>query len=117
MYVGIVMKNKVSISSVCGALFLFAACASDPDTTQPVNFSATSELSTDSNSASDSSSPEITAEPTPSTTPEATSTAAEPAPEATPEIYDWSAALVGGGSIDLAGYANTAVVLWFWSPY
>lgn len=92
---------------------LFAAgCASDTDSTQLVD---SSELSGDSNFAS--TSPETDAEPTPSTTPEATSPATEPTQEATPEIYDWSASLVGGGSIDLADYANTAVVLWFWSPY
>ena len=34
-----------------------------------------------------------------------------------PEVYDWTAPLVGGGVINLAGYSNKAVVLWFWAPY
>lgn len=34
-----------------------------------------------------------------------------------PEVYDWTAPLVGGGLINLAGYSNKAVVLWFWAPY
>ena len=37
--------------------------------------------------------------------------------ESLPIAYDWSAPLIGGGSIDLAGYSNSAVVLWFWAPY
>lgn len=106
------MGSRFSLSFVCVAMLIAAGCASGTDSTQLVD---SSELSSDSNSAS--TSPEAGPEPTPSTTPEATATATEPTPEATPEIYDWSASLVGGGSIDLAGYANTAVVLWFWSPY
>lgn len=106
------MGSRFSLSFVCVAMLIAAGCASGTDSTQLVD---SSELSSDSNSAS--TSPEAGPELTPSTTPEATATATEPTPEATPEIYDWSASLVGGGSIDLAGYANTAVVLWFWSPY
>ena len=93
-------------------MVIAAGCASGTSSTQLVD---SSELSSDSNSAS--TSPETDGEPTPSTTPDATSTGTEPTKEDTPETYDWSASLVGGGSIDLAGYANTAVVLWFWSPY
>jgi len=106
------MGSKSSLSFVCVATLIAAGCASGTHSTQ---LGDSSELSSDSNSASTSS--ETDTEPTPSTTPEAPSTATEPTKEATPEIYDWSASLVGGGSIDLAGYANTAVVLWFWSPY
>ncbi|MEC7174977.1 MAG: hypothetical protein VXW34_05195 [Actinomycetota bacterium] len=106
------MGSRSGVSFVCVAMLVAAGCASGTDSTQLVD---SSELSSASNSASTSL--ETDAEPTPSTTPEATSTVIEPTKEATPEIYDWSASLVGGGSIDLAGYANTAVVLWFWSPY
>ncbi|NDI02438.1 MAG: hypothetical protein EBY57_11750 [Actinobacteria bacterium] len=111
------MGSRASLSFVCVAMLIAAGCASDPDSAQSVDSSETSESSSVSNSASASTSPESGAKPTPSATPEATATATEPTPEATPEVYDWSASLVGGGSIDLAGYANTAVVLWFWSPY
>ncbi|MAG08824.1 MAG: hypothetical protein CL494_00190 [Actinobacteria bacterium] len=111
------MGSRFSLSFVCVAMLIAAGCASDTDSAQPVDSSETSEPSSISNSASASTSLEAGPEPTPSTTPEATATATEPTPEATPEVYDWSASLVGGGSIDLAGYANTAVVLWFWSPY
>ncbi|MEC8729633.1 MAG: hypothetical protein VXX66_02355 [Actinomycetota bacterium] len=111
------MGSRFSLSFVCVAIVIAAGCASNTDSAQPVDSSETSEPSSVSNSASASTSPEAGAEPTPSTTPDATATSTEPTPEATPEVYDWSASLVGGGSIDLAGYANTAVVLWFWSPY
>ena len=111
------MGSKFSLAFVCVAIVIAAGCASDTDSAQPVDSSETSEPLSIANSASASTSPEAGADPTPSTTPDATATATEPTPEATPEVYDWSASLVGGGSIDLAGYANTSVVLWFWSPY
>jgi|GEM_PF-441646 len=109
------MGSRASLSIVCLAMLITAGCASDTDTAQPAGSSETSALSSDSYSAPPT--PETDAKPTSSTTPQAASTANEPSPEATPEVYDWSAALVGGGSIDLSGYANSAVVLWFWSPY
>jgi hypothetical protein len=34
-----------------------------------------------------------------------------------PEAIDWSAPLIGGGSIDMRGFTNRAVMLWFWAPY
>jgi hypothetical protein len=34
-----------------------------------------------------------------------------------PESIDWSAPLIGGGSIDMTGYRDQAVMLWFWAPY
>ena len=106
------MRSRSSLSFVCVAMLIAAGCASGTHSTQLVD---SSELSSESNSASTSS--ETDAELTLSITHEATSTATDPTEEATPDIYDWSASRVGGGSIDLAGYANTAVVLWFWSPY
>ncbi|MEY2974986.1 MAG: hypothetical protein RIR49_1406 [Actinomycetota bacterium] len=56
--------------------------------------------------------------PTPDGT--ADPTMAEPAtpPSAPPpEAIDWSAPLIGGGSIDMRGFTNRAVMLWFWAPY
>jgi hypothetical protein len=40
-----------------------------------------------------------------------------PVEPAVPEAYDLTAPLVGGGLINLAGYSNDTVVLWFWAPY
>lgn len=69
------------------------------------------------------------AEPALSSTSESTSTSATTATAVTttttstsaasslPQAYDWTAPLVGGGLINLAGYSNKAVVLWFWAPY
>lgn len=34
-----------------------------------------------------------------------------------PESIDWTAPLIGGGSIDMTGYRDRAVMLWFWAPY
>jgi hypothetical protein len=34
-----------------------------------------------------------------------------------PEALRFSAPLIGGGEIDLAGFAGRPVLLWFWSPF
>jgi hypothetical protein len=34
-----------------------------------------------------------------------------------PEALRFTAPLVGGGEVDLAGYAGRPVLLWFWAPY
>ena len=34
----------------------------------------------------------------------------------TPEALQFSAATVGGGSLDLSGYAGSTVAFWFWAP-
>ena len=49
---------------------------------------------------------------TPTTTPGATGIA-----EQAPEALRFTASLVGGGEVDLAGYAGRPVLLWFWAPY
>jgi hypothetical protein len=35
----------------------------------------------------------------------------------TPSALRFTAPLVGGGEIDLAGYAGQPVLFWFWAPY
>ena len=40
-----------------------------------------------------------------------------PAPAVPAESIDWSAPLIGGGTLDMRGYADRAVMLWFWAPY
>ena len=42
--------------------------------------------------------------------------ASVPAPD-TPESLDWSAPLIGGGTIEMAGFTGQQVLLWFWAPY
>ncbi len=39
-----------------------------------------------------------------------------PAPGAVPESLAFSAPQVGGGAIDMAGFAGKPVLLWFWAP-
>jgi hypothetical protein len=34
-----------------------------------------------------------------------------------PDGLDWSAPLIGGGSIDMATFTGQQVLLWFWAPY
>jgi hypothetical protein len=70
-----------------------------------------------------------TATPTTATPTTATPTAAPtaaPASAATtnpagalppPDALRFTAPLVGGGDVDLAGYAGQPVLLWFWAPY
>lgn len=49
--------------------------------------------------------------------PEATAVSAAPAATvAVPASLAFSAARVGGGTINLADYAGTPVLLWFWAP-
>ena len=36
---------------------------------------------------------------------------------AAPDALRFTAPLVGGGEVDLAGYAGQPVLLWFWAPY
>jgi hypothetical protein len=66
-----------------------------------------------SSNAASSNSAEVVV-PTPSTAPPAPT--AVPAVEA-PEAIRFSAPLIGGGEIDLAGFAGRPVLLWFWSPF
>jgi hypothetical protein len=47
--------------------------------------------------------------------PAVTSTTSPPT-AAVPETLAFTAPLVGGGTIDLAQYAGTPVLLWFWAP-
>ena len=43
--------------------------------------------------------------------------AGEPAAPDAPDALRFTAPLVGGGEVDLAGYAGQPVLLWFWAPY
>jgi len=57
------------------------------------------------------------AAPAPTTAPAAAVTT-DPADEAAaPDALRFTAPLVGGGEVDLAGYAGQPVLLWFWAPY
>ncbi len=40
-----------------------------------------------------------------------------PAAEITPVQLDRSLPTVGGGEVDLRGYAGTDTIVWFWSPW
>lgn len=44
-------------------------------------------------------------------------TIAATADPAAPDALRFTAPLVGGGEVDLAGYAGQPVLLWFWAPY
>ena len=59
----------------------------------------------------------LTVSTLPSTTPPSAAPDSSPVEPAVPEAFDWTAPLVGGGLINLAGYSDKAVVLWFWAPY
>ena len=50
------------------------------------------------------------------TGPSATSVTASAAPHVVPDALAFSAPTVGGGTIDLAQYAGTPLLLWFWAP-
>jgi hypothetical protein len=63
------------------------------------------------------SSTSLTVSTLPSTTPPSAAPDSSPVEPAVPEVFDWTAPLVGGGLINLAGYSDRAVVLWFWAPY
>ena len=63
------------------------------------------------------SSTSLTVSTLPSTTPLSAAPDSSPVEPAVPEVFDWTAPLVGGGLINLAGYSDRAVVLWFWAPY
>ncbi len=52
------------------------------------------------------------AAPTTSPAPGAT----EGTPVSVPDALQFSAPLVGGGTLDMAAYAGTTVALWFWAP-
>ena len=52
------------------------------------------------------------------TTAPASAVASNPAGAvAAPDALRFTAPLVGGGEVDLAGYAGQPVLLWFWAPY
>lgn len=34
-----------------------------------------------------------------------------------PDAINWSAPLIGGGELDMTGFRDRAVMLWFWAPY
>jgi hypothetical protein len=57
----------------------------------------------------------------PTTTPAASAASAATAgwagAGAAPAARRSAAPLVGGGEVDLAGYAGQPVLLWFWAPY
>jgi len=102
------MKNRFASSTVWVLALLGSACATDDGDGVSNEFLE----------------PTVAVEPVPSTStpsrPEAESAATALPPEKSataPVAYDWTAPLIGGGSIDLAGYSNSAVVLWFWAPY
>jgi hypothetical protein len=49
-------------------------------------------------------------------TPPVAATAGQPTAVAVPEALSFTAPLVGGGTLSLADYAGTPVLLWFWAP-
>ena len=69
------------------------------------------------------SNPAVELDSTTTAAPPLTTLAAAEAPASsdpepsTPEILDWSAPLIGGGTIDMADFAGQQVLLWFWAPY
>ena len=82
---------------------LSSACAIDEQTT-----------------VTDGSTPSIVSTVSPATSPstsQAATDSSNPEAPSIPAAYDWTAPLVGGGLLNLAGYSNKAVVLWFWAPY
>lgn len=53
-----------------------------------------------------------------SATTDSTPVGTEPAePVSVVEALDWSAPLIGGGSITMSDYSGQQVLLWFWAPY
>ena len=53
----------------------------------------------------------------PTTAPAASAAITATADPAAPDALRFAAPLVGGGEVDLAGYAGQPVLLWFWAPY
>ena len=102
------MKFRVTSANVWVLALLGSACA--PNDGNAVSTASVDTTVADEQVASTSPPPGSEDEPTETSTPNET-------PESLPDAYDWSAPLIGGGSIDLAGYSNSAVVLWFWAPY
>jgi len=94
------MKFRPTIV-LAGLVVVFSGCAVDDQATSPERASTSEAISSSETIA--------TAVTTTTTSASATSSI--------PEAYDWTAPLVGGGLINLAGYSNKAVVLWFWAPY
>jgi len=102
------MKYRATFASVWALALLGSACSANDGnavSTASVDSTVTDEQVT---STSPPPGPEAEAPET---------SASNESPESLPISYDWSAPLIGGGSVDLAGYANSAVVLWFWAPY
>jgi hypothetical protein len=97
------MKFRPTIV-LAGLVLVVSGCAVDDQATSPERASTSEAIS----------SSETLATLVTTTT---TSTSATSATSSVPEAYDWTAPLVGGGLINLAGYSNKAVVLWFWAPY
>lgn len=103
-----------------------AACSSSADDA-PVAADPTQAV-TDAPAASDApaaGASDTTVAPAPSDADQAgadqagTDSAAEPTAPVVeaPEAIRFSAPLIGGGEIDLAGFAGRPVLLWFWSPF
>ncbi|MGA0036254.1 MAG: hypothetical protein ACO3HT_09015 [Ilumatobacteraceae bacterium] len=102
------MKYRATFASVWALALLGSACSANDGnavSTASVGSTVTDEqvTSTSPPPGSEDDSPETSA--------------SNESPESLPISYDWSAPLIGGGSVDLAGYSNSAVVLWFWAPY
>lgn len=89
------------------ALTVLAACGSDSESAPTT-----------------SAAPESSPSPVPSTAPGDTSPAvapgdtspAAPPNAAAPDALQFTAPLVGGGSLDFTQYAGKTVALWFWAP-
>jgi hypothetical protein len=91
----------ISISITAGLLALAGCGGSEPDTATKATTLA----------------PETAASP--ATSPAASP--AQPAPVAAvsgaPDALQFTAPLVGGGTLDLASLAGPPVLLWFWAPF
>lgn len=84
---------------------LSVACGADGSTAEADPTSPTA-------SASDSS----TAPSEPAASTPGTDGGGGTAPMAVPAALQFSAPVVGGGSLDLASFAGTTVLFWFWAP-
>ena len=105
------LRTTVVTCSAFAALTIVTACSA----ADGAETATTATASTVSDDASTSTSTAGT-----STTSQVivASTAVDSSPTlAIPDSLNWSANLIGGGSIDLATYAGQDVLLWFWAPY
>ena len=104
------LRTTVVTCSAFAALTIVTACSA-ADGAETATTATASTVSDDANSTSTAGT---------STTSQVivASTAVDSSPTlAIPDSLNWSANLIGGGSIDLATYAGQDVLLWFWAPY